>query len=307
MKIILMLISFLSVSCAVMDRTTPTMKRTIVDASLTRGEEDPQLKKRIVILPFLDESKSRSPQLVADAKSALSLDLQKTGAFLIIPESELKLDLTKLMSANQYKLDEIAKAAKDTGVNALMEAKLIDIKVKRSADNVGIVRNLTTTFEVVAQVRVMNTRTGKEVFNTIKTVSLEQNNVRVGERVETDRFVQDNPDLIRVLVKDAFLEFTPQILAALDRVGWEGRIAAINGDRIFLNVGRVSGVQVGDLLRVTDDSGDVYDPESGLHIGRVAGRLKGTLEIISYFGTDGSIAVIHSGSGFRENDRVEVY
>ena len=27
----------------------------------------------------------------------------------------------------------------------------------------------------------------------------------------------------------------------------------------------------------------------------------------SYFGNDGSIAVIHSGSGFRENDRVELY
>ena len=35
--------------------------------------------------------------------------------------------------------------------------------------------------------------------------------------------------------------------------------------------------------------------------------MKGTLEVISFFGTDGSIAVIHSGSGFRENDKVELY
>ncbi len=103
------------------------------------------------------------------------------------------------------------------------------------------------------------------------------------------------------------LDFTPQVLASLDKVSWEGRIAAINGDRIYLNVGRVSGLQVGDLLKVTEDGDDVYDPESGSHIGRVPGRLKGTLEVISYFGNDGAIAVIHSGSGFKENDKVELY
>jgi hypothetical protein len=35
--------------------------------------------------------------------------------------------------------------------------------------------------------------------------------------------------------------------------------------------------------------------------------MKGSLEVISYFGQDGAIAVIHSGSGFKENDRIEMY
>lgn len=307
MKFLLFILTLFSVSCAVMDRTTPTIKKTVQDASLVKESHETQLKKRIVVLPFLDESSSRSPQLVTDAKNAFSLDLQKTGSFIIVPASDLKIDLTKMISGNQYKLEGLADSVKTSGVHAIIEGKLIDIKIKRSADNVGIVRNLTTTFEVIVQLRIITPKNGKEIFNTIKTVSLEQNNVRVAERVETDRFVQENPELIRILVKDAFLEFTPQILSSLDKFSWEGRIAAINGDRLFLNVGRISGVQIGDLLRVTDDSGDVYDPESGLHIGRVEGRLKGTLEVISYFGTDGSIAIIHSGSGFRENDRVEVY
>jgi len=76
---------------------------------------------------------------------------------------------------------------------------------------------------------------------------------------------------------------------------------------LYLNVGRTSGLQVGDLLKVMDDGDDIYDPENGSHVGRVPGRLKGTLELISYFGADGSVAVIHSGSGFKENDRVEIY
>jgi hypothetical protein len=201
----------------------------------------------------------------------------------------------------------MGKSAQTLGVAAILEGKVMEIRIKRKADNVGLVRNLKTVFEVMVRVRLLNVRSGKEIFNTVKTVTLEEQNVRVAERVDTDKFIENNPEMIEVLVKDAFLDFTTQIISALDRVSWEGRIAAIQGDRIYLNVGRVSGIQVGDLLKVTEDGDDVYDPENGSHIGRVPGRLKGTLEVISYFGNDGSISIIHSGSGFKENDRVELY
>jgi hypothetical protein len=212
-----------------------------------------------------------------------------------------------MTDAGGYKMAEVSKAASSLGANAVLEGKILDIRIKRKSDNVGIVRHLTSSFEVVAQVRVVTARTGKELFNTIKTVTLEDQGVRVAERVDSDKYMQNNPDLIEVIVKDAFLDFTPQVLAALEKVSWEGRIAAINGDRIYLNVGKVSGLQMGDLLKVLEEGDDVYDPESGTHIGRVPGRVKGTLEVISYFGTDGSIAIIHSGSGFKENDRIELY
>ena len=33
--------------------------------------------------------------------------------------------------------------------------------------------------------------------------------------------------------------------------------------------------------------------------------MKGTVEIISYFGNDGAVTSVHSGSGFKESDLVE--
>ncbi len=298
---------FLS-SCMTMDRSSgPQYKRSIKDVNYEARTDDGSPRKRLMILPFLDESDKRPQELREQARTAFILDLNRSGEIIALDSRDLKLDPSKNMQGGQYKLQELAKAAQTMGVSAVLEAKIKDIRIKRKADNVGIVRHLTTAFEVVAQVRIVTGRAGKEVFNTVKTVTVEEQGVRVAERVETDKFLSNNPDLIQVIVKDAFLDFTPQVIAALDTVTWEGRIAAINGDRIYLNVGRISGLQVGDLLRVTEEGDDVYDPEGGTHIGRVPGRLKGTLEVISYFGTDGAIAVIHSGSGFRENDRVELY
>jgi hypothetical protein len=88
---------------------------------------------------------------------------------------------------------------------------------------------------------------------------------------------------------------------------WEGRIAMIAGDRVYLNAGRLSGLQINDILKVTEEGKEIYDPQTGRFIGKAPGRMKGTVEVVSYFGKDGAIAVIHSGSGFKENDRVEMY
>ncbi|AHZ84567.1 hypothetical protein AB1A81_09505 [Bdellovibrio bacteriovorus] len=307
-KLFCLAIVFCVTACATLDRSAnPTTRREIKDVNYEARKDDSAPRKRMMVLPFLDAGDKRPQELRDQARAAFIADLNRTGEVIALDSRELKVDLAKMIENGQYKLSEVAKAAQALGVNTVLEGKIIDIRIKRKADNVGVVRHLTTAFEVVAQVRVVTGRAGREVFNTVKTVTVEEQGVRVAERVETDKFLANNPDMITVLVKDAFLDFTPQVLASLDKVTWEGRIAAINGDRIYLNVGRISGLQVGDLLKVTEDGDDVYDPESGGHIGRVPGRLKGTLEVISYFGNDGSIAVIHSGSGFRENDRIELY
>ena len=290
-----------------MDRNSPRVRREVKDVSYQARKEDSAPRKRLMVLPFLDSQANRPEELRSRARNAFISELNRSGEVVALDSQELKLDLEKAKEGGQYKLLEVAKAAQALGVGAVLEGKVVDIRIKRKSENVGVVRNLATIFEVVAQVRVVAGRGGREVFNTVKTVTVEEQGVRVAERVQTDQFLADNPGMVEDIVKDAFLDFAPQVLASLGKITWEGRIAAINGDRIYLNVGRISGLQVGDLLKVTEEGDDVYDPESGTHIGRVPGRLKGTLEVISYFGNDGAIAVVHSGAGFKENDRVEIY
>jgi hypothetical protein len=113
--------------------------------------------------------------------------------------------------------------------------------------------------------------------------------------------------LIRAAVRTAFQGAIPNIIRAVEKLSWEGRVAMVSGERIFVNAGRLTGLQVGDIMKITEEGDDVYDPETGRFIGTAPGRLKGTIEIVSYFGKDGAIGVIHSGSGFQENDRVELY
>lgn len=301
--------SLLSLVLVITACSTPesaVYKKKISDVNLqTKTDSSP--RKRLMVLPFLDEGGTRAAELRGQARDEVIRELNKTGEVIVVDSKDLKLDLSKMQIGSDYNMTEIAKAAGALGANAVMEAKLISLKVQRQADPVGLFRQLKSKFEAKARVRIIAARTGKEIFNTEKTVILEESDYRVAERVESDKFFSNNPELVTKLVTDTFLDFSAQIVQVMDRMSWEGRIALVNGDRIFLNVGRISGLQVGDLLKVSDDGDEVYDPSSGNYIGKVPGHLKGTLEVVSYFGQDGSIAVVHSGAGFKENDKIELY
>lgn len=293
-------------SCAT-EPTEPQVRKEIKDVSYQARKEDSSPRKRLMILPFLDTNEGRPQEMRDAARTEFIDDLNKTNEVIVVDSKDLKVDFSKNIQGGEYKLEEMAKAAKELGVAALLEGKIVDLKVRKKSDEVGVFRQMKTTFEAQVRVRIASARSGKELFNTLKTVTVEESNVRVAENVNADRFFQGNPEILQNLLKEAFLDFTPQILATMERMSWEGRVAAISGDRIFLNVGRISGLQVGDILKVSDEGDEIYDPQSGNYIGKVPGRLKGTLEVVSYFGQDGSIAIIHSGAGFKENDRVELY
>lgn len=307
-KIVFVLLAF-SLGCSLMERRTGEAKKVVINESqkMPSAKGDTSTKKRLLVLPFLDDEPTRSPEFREKARQAFMLQMNQQGLALAVDALDLKTNPENFLKNGQYQFAAMAKEASELGTPVMMEGRIIDLRVKRTADAVGIIRQMKTVFEAKVRVRLGYIRGGRDIFDTIKTVSVEQENVRVAESVQSDRWVKENPELLQVIVKDAFLDFVPQIVAALDSISWEGRIAAINGDRIYLNVGRQSGLQVGDLLKVSEEGEDIFDPESGRHLGRVPGRMKGTLEVISYFGTDGSISIIHSGAGFKENDRVELY
>jgi len=285
----------------------PQVKKEVRDVSLQARREDSAPRKRLMVLPFLDTSEVRPQEFRDKIRSEFIRDMNKKGELIVVDSRDLNLDLKQHMKSGEYILADVGKAASDLGVSAVLEGKIVELKVSRKADPVGIFRQIVTKLEASVRVRLAWARNGKEIFNTIKTVSLEESQTRVAENASADKLLTTNPELLEKLVADAFNDFEPQIFSSLAKLSWEGRIAAINGDRIFVNVGRISGLQVGDILRVTEEGDDVFDPQTGNFIGRSPGRQKGTLEVVSYFGQDGAIAVIHSGAGFKENDRVEQY
>lgn len=273
-----------------------------------QARDSEELRKRLIVLPFLDSDVNRSDRVVQIARKTVVDDLTRTNQFVIINNDDLKQDVkTYLKDSKEYDLEGLARMAQGLGVTAVVEGKILEIKAKRIGDEIGVFRKLKASVDVSIQVRAFSTKTGREVLNTVRSASAEAETTRVAQDSQSDRYLSEDPVLVSEGVRKAFRSAVPMIVKAVEKLHWEGRVAMVAGDRIYVNAGRVSGLQVGDILKVVEEGDEIFDPENGKFIGFAPGRMKGTLEVVSYFGTDGSIGVIHSGSGFKENDRVELY
>jgi hypothetical protein len=288
-----------------------TLKKTITDEDLRKNQDDKELKKRVVVLPFIDKKGNLEPSVLKNAQNSFMDSLNSSGEMIALDSSVLKLDLSKYIKNNTYDMKAIAKDIQNAGVSCLLESRIINLRFKgedeSKVDNSSSLKTRVVSFEAVVQARLVNIRSEQELFNTVKTVNIEDEAARVPENVSSENFFKRNTELSEIIIKDAFLDYNTKLVESLKLISWEGRIAALQGERIYLNVGQISGVQLGDILKVVDDGSEIYDTELGYHLGKVPGKVKGTLEIVGFFGQDGAVSVIHSGAGFKENDRVEIY
>lgn len=272
-----------------------------------RGEDEAP-RHRILVLPFLDERLEQSKAAADVSRQTVVRELLRTNQFVIVAPEDFPQDVKKFITEDgDYDLPQVAKVASGMGVAAVLEGKVLSVKARRMGDSMGLIRQTKAQISTQVRLRMYAGKNGKEILNELRSADTEASTTRMGASLNAGPSLADDPELIRTAVRKAFLSAIPNVVRAVEKLSWEGRVAMVAGERVFVNAGRLTGIQLGDILKITEEGDDVYDPETGRFIGTAPGRLKGTVEIVSYFGKDGAVAVIHSGSGFQENDRVELY
>lgn len=93
------------------------------------------------------------------------------------------------------------------------------------------------------------------------------------------------------------------IIFELDRLPWEGRIAMVKDNVIYINVGRTAGIRVGDQFNVYKKGEEIVDPDSGMTLGAELSK-SGRIEVISV-DEKFSKATPITGAGFERNDIIK--
>lgn len=263
------------------------------------------VRHRVMVLPFIDENLNRSVEASKAARESFLRELGRSGQFVIVSLSDFPGDPKEFLKEGQeYDLTRLSRVASPLGVTAVIEGKILDLKAKKMGDAVGVFRQEKALVEAQVRLRVVAGRSGREIFNQTATAKEEATATQVGSR---SRISAEDPELVMESTRRAYMSLLPEVIQAIDKLNWEGRVAMVSGEKVYINAGRLSGIQVGDILKVTEEGAEIFDPETGRFIGTAPGRMKGTLEVISYFGKDGAVSVIHSGNGFKENDLVQLY
>lgn len=299
----LILISLLVTSCAPITRRKPINR----SAKINSVAEFSPIRKKVALLSFYNESPIGGDDLAITATEEFRREMSKSREFLFDPEAESLFGNSKeVYAGGGIKLAQLARKAKMSGINIVVFGRIKEARVRQKTDEIGFVRKVKSLAESKLEIKVFDVLSNKELFSDILDGNISDDNFRFYKGEAEDNLAY-RQDLLRYSIKVASRKFVPRIVKLGARLDWVGRVAKIIGTRIYINAGRSSGLNMGDILKVITEGQEIYDPESGAMIGMSDGEVKGTLEVVDYFGADGAICSLHSGGSVTEGDFVQLY
>lgn len=294
---------FLFESCAPITRRKPVNQASKVN----KVSEFSPIKKKIALLTFYNESPMGGEDLAITATEEFRREMVKSRDFIIDPEGESIFGNSKeIYAGGGIKLAQLARKAKMSGVNVVIFGRIKEARIRQKSDEIGFVRKLKSMAETYVEIKVYDVLANKELFSETVDGNIADDNLRFYKE-DSEENLSYRQDLLRYSVKVAVRKFVPRVVKVGSRLDWMGRVAKIIGTRIYINAGRTSGINLGDILKVITEGQEIFDPESGAMIGMSQGEVKGTLEVVDYFGQDGAICNLHSGGSVTEGDFVQLY
>ncbi|MFI5390051.1 MAG: hypothetical protein ACHQYQ_01725 [Bacteriovoracales bacterium] len=298
----LLLALFFSCSGEVVKRTPSSVEVAPLEKSDYQG-----VKKKILVLPISNETKYDGEKLSNLVSSRLITHLENSNRFIIIPDaSDTFGDSKEIYSSGGSKLPEVVLNAKSIGVYLVVYGRIVNVKLAEKSNEIGVLSHTNMETQSVLEIRVFDVFTNREVF--AEQVSGEDDSSTFRKFASEDDSYRDFRDqnLARGLYK-AVDEVAPKIISLANRLNWQGKVAKVEGQNIYLNSGRLSGLKIGDVLSVVTPGSEIFDPQTGAQLGISRGIIKATVEIVDYFGDDGALANLLSGGTIHEGDQVELY
>jgi hypothetical protein len=146
-------------------------------------------------------------------------------------------------------------------------------------------------------VRLLDTETG----NVIK--SIKEENPIYASRAVGD--LSQDKALLNA-IDFALQRITDGIIRGLAGLEWSTSVTSVEGDKLYLNAGKSTGLKLEDALEIYSPGKEVKHPVTGVSLGRLPGQLKGTVKVSQFFGFDAAEAKIVSGRDITTGDVVRL-
>lgn len=267
---------------------------------ITERKTPPEaLKKKILVLKFLDKSSFGGETLSQHSVECVREALFKHEDLAVISEEDIGgikdggLDLKTLFEK-----------ARANGVAAIVTGTIENIGIREQGDEIGLFRTRYYAVSATAQLKIYEVASEKELLSKMESAESVEEYTRFLSSENEGGYKEELGKLALQKAIEGMLATSPNLSK---QIAWTGRIVRVLSHRVYINSGESSGLKKGQLLKVQSEGHPIFDDVSGVYMGSAPGVLKGILRVVDFFGADGAVAVAHSGGGFAEKDRVELY
>lgn len=257
----------------------------------------PGFKRKVAILDFENKTTYKEERIGETVSKRLSDKLEATQR--VIPLD--KTVVSEMLSREGYKfegptdLPAMKRAHQSLGIMAIAFGSVTDVSLLSSKAAESSDQEVTFATSKL-EIRLVDAATG----NPLRTFVGRSPIFGTKETGENSRgkAVLRAIDFSLDEVLDAFLR-------QLDLLDWTSTIAKIDGESLFINAGKLSGLRIGDTLEVFAPGKEIIHPATKLSLGWTTGELKGVIRVSELFGIDAAIGKAIQGQGFTPNDIVK--
>jgi hypothetical protein len=254
-------------------------------------------KKKVAILDFENNTSYKEEKIGEAVAKKLSDKLEATQRVVTLD----KTVVSEMLNREAFKFENLSepsvmkRAHQSLGIQAFVLGTVTDVSLlssKASETSDEEVAFATTKVEI----RLVDASTG----NPLKTFIGRSPIFGTKETGENSR-----GKAVLKAIDFGLDDILEGFLRQLDLLDWATNIAKVDGENIYFNAGKLSGVRIGDTLEVFEPGNEIFHPNTNLSLGWTTGKLKGTVRVTDLFGVDAAVAKMVQGAGFSTNDVVK--
>jgi hypothetical protein len=253
-------------------------------------------KRKVAILDFENKTTYKDEKIGEAVAKRLSDKLEATQRLITLDRT----GITEMFNREGFKFESLAdpsvmkRAYQSLGIQAFASGTVTDVSILSSKAS-------ETSEEEVAfatakvEIRLIDASTGNLLKSFIGRSPI-FGTKEVGEYSRSKAVLK--------AIDFSLDEILEGFLRQLDLLDWTTTIAKIEGDHLYINAGKLSGLRIGDTLEIFEHGKEIIHPTTNFSLGWTTGQLKGLIKVTELFGVDAAIGKVVQGQGFSPNDVV---
>jgi hypothetical protein len=248
----------------------------------------PKMKRRVLFLQLQDDTNYKEEHLGELATRRLISRIENTGAIICTDPNTIQYTGALTDPQNMKILNELY------GIQAVIKGAIADTYI--STSRLEGKDDKETSFAL--------SRITLTVYNTETGTVLRQLSGRNPVFLSKERGDM-SPEKAKIKAIDLAVELlADDLLKSILFLDWHARVASVEPGKVYVNAGRLSGLQKGDVLEVYARGQEIVDTATNSPMGKIKGAYRGDVEVSELFGLDACWATPRKDASFSSTDLV---
>jgi len=240
-------------------------------------------KRKVVIAKFKNQTRFGSRRLGDNLTEVITTELVKSNRFIVLEREDLDSVMQEINFSNELGQGKLASERKFQDADYVITGAITKYSVNTVGNKSLISSSKTQRAEISFDMKMIDVRTGQVVLSDQgEGVS----DVKYGTTLGMGSTGGYDEGLEQEAFRAAAIDVMDNIIKTVDKKPWVANVAKVSGDKIYINAGKKSNLELGTKLSVYKQ-GDKIE-FNGQFLGFEETKV-GEAEVVDYLGEDAAI------------------